>query len=197
MTQKRKVFFSFHEKDSEARDRLVEVLSGKIIDKSVHQDDIKDFHLKTETVQQRIRDEHVADSEVTVVLIGRCTWKRKYVDQEVHSSLRATPNNPRNGVIGILLKSHFNYDQTSSESRLIPPRLADNLHGANPYARLYKWPNKRLTRKFLRWIEESLERMDTAPSTRNRTLFSENRKGSCSQGWQPDRGYPGRLAFSK
>ena len=174
MTQKRKVFFSFHEKDSEARDRLVEVLSDKIIDKSVHQNDIKDFHLKTETVQQRIRDEHVADSEVTVVLIGRCTWKRKQVDREVHSSLRDTPKNPRNGVIGILLKNHFNYDQTSVESRLIPPRLADNLHGVNSYARLYKWPEKRLTKRFLRWIEEALGRIDADPSTRNRTLFSEN-----------------------
>ena len=197
MTQKRKVFFSFHEKDSEARDRLVKVLGDKIIDKSVHQDDIKDFNLKTETVQQRIRDEHVAGSEVTVVLIGRCTWKRKHVDREIHSSLRDTPSNPRNGVIGILLKSHFNYDQTSVESRLIPPRVADNLHGPNPYARIYKWPKKTLTKKFLRWIEEALERRSIDPSTRKRTLFSENQKGRCSQGWQPERGYPRRLPFAE
>ncbi len=197
MTQKRKVFFSFHEKDSEARDRLVEVLSDKIIDKSVHQDDIEDFHLKTETVQQRIRDEHVAESEVTVVLIGRCTWKRKHVDREIHSSLRDTPHNPRNGVIGILLNSHFNYDQTSVESRSIPPRVADNLHGPNAYARIYKWPKKTLTRKFLRWIGEALERKSVNPSTRNRTLFSENQKGRCSQGWQLERGYPRRLPFAE
>ena len=49
-----------------------------------------DDSLATDTIRQRIRDNFIRDATVTVVLIGPCTWQRKYVDWEIGSSLRAT-----------------------------------------------------------------------------------------------------------
>ena len=76
---------------------------------------------------------------VTIVLMGPCTWQRKHVDWEIGSSLRATKNNSRCGLLGIWLPSHPDYGRSNYNPRLIPPRLADNCNGDNPYARLYDW----------------------------------------------------------
>ena len=188
-----KVFFSFHKVDVEYRDRLVGLLGDEIIDNSVHQEDIKDDQLKTEAIEQRIRDEHVAASDVTVVLIGPCTWRRKHVDWEIYSSLRDTTKNPRNGVVGILLKNHRDHGKPSVASRLIPPRLADNSQDDDSFIKLYSWPKKRVTERILRWIKEAYGRRDGRPPTNNRPRFGENQKGKCAAGWQPERGYPARI----
>lgn len=188
-----KVFFSFHEADVANRDRLIELLADEIIENSVHQDDIEDDQLLTETVEQRIRDEHVADSDVTVVLVGPCTWKRKHVDWEIHSSLRDTANNPRNGVLAIVLKNHRDHWKPTFKTRLIPPRLADNLQGNDPFAKIYSWPRRGVKRKILRWIEEAYTRREGHPPTNNRTRYGENQRGRCSEGWQPERDLPDRL----
>ena len=197
MTSPLKVFFSFHEVDVEYRDRLVDLLGDEVIDNSVHQDDIKDDQLLTETVEQRIRDEHVADSDVTVVLIGPCTWKRKHVDWEIHSSLRDATNNPRNGVLGILMRNHRDHGKSTVNARLVPPRLADNSQGDDPFAKIYSWPGQGVRRKILRWIEEAYAQREGHPPINNRPRFGENQRGRCSTGWQSERGYPERLPIAK
>lgn len=50
-----------------------------------------------------IRDKYLADSTVTIVLVGHCTWARRYVDWEVYSSLRRDRNNRLNGLLAITL----------------------------------------------------------------------------------------------
>jgi hypothetical protein len=37
-------------------------------------------------VMDKIRDDFLADSTVTLVMVGKCTWSRKSVDWEVYSS---------------------------------------------------------------------------------------------------------------
>ncbi|MBN1655077.1 MAG: TIR domain-containing protein [Deltaproteobacteria bacterium] len=49
------------------------------------------FACKPDYVMRRIRDEHLRDSTVTIVMIGNCTWSRKYVDWELQASLRSGP----------------------------------------------------------------------------------------------------------
>lgn len=56
-------------------------------------------------IMQQIRENYLSDSTVTIVLIGKETWKRKYVDWEISASIRNTQKNPRSGLIGILLPS--------------------------------------------------------------------------------------------
>lgn len=89
----------------------------------------------TDYIMDKIREEHLTDSTVTIVLLGRCTWSRKYVDWEIYSSLRNDKNNKRSGLMGISLPSFV------GDSRQIPNRLADNVDGQDGYARWWKYPS--------------------------------------------------------
>ena len=88
-TTRHKVFVSFHEKDRKYRKLFAEHMGADVVDKSVGDGDI-DPELKVDTTRGKIRDEFIADATVAVVLVGRCTWQRKYVDWEIGSSLRDT-----------------------------------------------------------------------------------------------------------
>ena len=128
------MFISFHhDEDQKYKDRFVRMMKGNVVNKSVEDRDIDDQNIKTATIRQKIRDEFIADAAVTIVLIGRCTWQRKHVDWEISSSLRKTQKNPRCGLLGILLPNHPNFGKESYDPRLIPPRLADNCKGDDPY----------------------------------------------------------------
>ena len=132
------MFVSYHhDQDQRDRERLVRMMGDHIIDLSVNIGDIPDPNPPTEATFQRIREEFIAQVSVTVVLVGRCTWQRKFVDWEIGASLRDTRSNPRCGLLGILLPGHPDYGRTSYRSRLIPPRLADNCDGDDAFASIH------------------------------------------------------------
>ncbi|MDR2972012.1 MAG: TIR domain-containing protein [Bacteroidales bacterium] len=139
-TQRHKVFVSYHHaNDQHYRDVFENLFAGYhdiMVSKSVQIGDI-DSNLNTETVRQKIRDEYLRDSTVTVVLIGTQTWQRKHVDWEIGSSIRATKLSPRSGLLGILLPTYPFLANGNFNQYTIPPRLYDNLKC--DYARLYKW----------------------------------------------------------
>ncbi len=86
-----------------------------------------------------IREEYLTDSSVTIVLLGRCTWSRRFVDWEVYSTLRNDKLNRRSGLMAINLPSIAN----SYSGRLLP-RVADNVNGKNSdegYARWWVYPS--------------------------------------------------------
>ena len=132
MGSRHNVFLSYyHEQDQEYADRFVQLMGDNIVDKSVNLGDIIDNNLPSEAVLQRIREDHIAQVSVTVVLIGCCTWQRKYVDWEIGASLRDTQKNPRCGLLGLLLPEHPDYKKRAENRNphLIPPRLARNMGG--------------------------------------------------------------------
>ena len=191
-----KVFVSFHDCDSDRRykERFTKLLKGSIIDKSVHDDDIDDDPLKTETVRQKIRDEFIAEATVTVVLIGECTWQRKHVDWEIGSSLRDTKRNKRCGLLGILLPCHQSHGAKSINPRRLPPKLAQNLTGNNAFAKLYNWPDGPSSKKFRRWIHAAFERRGQDPAPKiGKDQFKKNRGGICNQGWKDNIDVPKRV----
>ena len=98
-----RVFVSYHHEDQSYKDSFVAMMGNDIVDESVGDGDIEDRILATETIRQRIRDNFIRDATAAVVLIGPYTWQRKHVDWEIGSSLRATRNNSRCGLLGILL----------------------------------------------------------------------------------------------
>ena len=176
-----KVFISFHHADQYYKDQFAELMEDDIVDKSVEDGDIDDS-LPTETIRQKIRDEFIADATVAVVLIGQCTWQRKHVDWEIGSSLRSTKLNSRCGLLGIFLPSHSNCGTGQYNPKLIPPRLADNCEGSDPFAYIYNW--KHQTEDIRYWIHRAFERRTgTTPPTNARTQFKYNRSGDCLQGW--------------
>ena len=183
-TPRPKVFISFHHEDQKYKERFAKMMKGAIVDKSVKDGDIDDRNLPLDEVRRRIRDDFIAEATVTVVLIGFCTWKRKHVDWEIGSSLRKTKKNPRCGLLGILLPHHPDSDKKEYDPHLIPPRLADNCEGDDPYACLYDWSNQ--ARDIRQWVHRAFKRSKKTPYPNNkRRQFRDNRKGKCSRGW-PD-----------
>ena len=183
-----KVFISYyHKDDQEYKDRLVQALDSKAIDKSVSPGDIHDASLPLDEIRRRIRDDHIADATVTIVLIGKCTWQRKHVDWEISASLIDRRNNQRCGVLGLLLPTHPDYNKKpqNHNPRLIPQRLARNIGGDDPFAVIYKWPKNGLSRKVLQKIDTAFKRRRRPPWPDDALdLFKGNRRGDCSKGWQ-------------
>lgn len=88
-------------------------------------------------IKRRIREECLGDSTVTIVLVGPCTWARKFVDWEISSSLRNDSVNKRNGLLAMPLPSMNN-------SARLPDRVRDNWVSGRPaesYARYVAYPS--------------------------------------------------------
>ena len=183
-----KVFISYyHADDQEYKDRLVQALDSKAIDKSVSPGDIHDEGLPLDEIRRRIRDDHIADATVTIVLIGPCTWQRKHVDWEISASIIDRRNNQRCGLMGLLLPTHPDYQKrpANRNPRLIPPRLARNIGGDDPFAVIYDWPNSGLSKKVLPKIHTAYRRRNNTPwPDDGLNLFRNNRTGDCRRGWQ-------------
>ena len=184
LTTRHKVFISFHEADLECKERFVRLMEGRIIDMSVDTGDIDDTGKKTADVRRIIRDEYIRDATVTVVLIGRKTWQRKHVDWEIGSSIRATSRNKRTGLVGIVLPGHPNHGNKRINPRLIPPRLADNCYGDDPFAKIYDWPTHFAPAQIHKAIADAFDRRKGTPPNNGRTQFKRNRTTSWRKGWQ-------------
>ncbi len=175
MRTRHRVFISYHHAlDQGFKEDFVRAFSHVFEDWSVRIGDI-DTDLATETVRQKVRDEWLRDSTVTIVLIGRDTWKRKHVDWEIGSSLRDTAYNPRSGLMGIITP---NYGRVSSfTANTIPPRLADNVKEPDPFARIYPWPPA--AEALSAWIHTAFVRRNQMPAPDNsRSWFRYNRSGA-------------------
>ena len=172
-TTRHKVFVSLHEKDRKYRKLFAEHMGADVVDKSVGDGDI-DPDLKVDTTRGKIRDEFIADATVTVVLVGRCTWQRKYVDWEIGSSLRDTRKNSRCGLIRILLPTHADFGRAKFDGSLILPRLSDNSGWNGAFAEIYDWPDPWSTATVRRWIHAAFN---------SRKQFALNRSGDCTKGW--------------
>lgn len=181
--KRRKVFVSFHKEDKHWKDRFSKLMAELIEDRSVREGDIKDENRNMDDILREIREKHIADATVTVVLIGPCTWRRRFVDWEIHASLRCTPANPRVGLVGIVLPTHPNY-QAFKDSHLMPPRLADNIGGDQAYARVYDWPDPFKPQSVAHWINQAFAVRKHLDPCNSRELFVNNRKAPCARGWQ-------------
>jgi hypothetical protein len=112
------------------------------------EDDFVDS-LDTDYVMDAVRERYLADSTVTIVLLGRCTWSRRFVDWEVYSSLRNDRLNRRSGLMAIVLPSIAN----AYKGRL-QARVGDNIKGAegdDGYARWWVYPSSGQVLR--QWIE--------------------------------------------
>jgi hypothetical protein len=178
LTNRHKVFVSYHHaNDQYYRNRFEQLFSGAydvMVSKSVQIGDINTY-LPTETIRQKIRDEYLRDSTVTVVLIGAETWKRKHVDWEVGSSIRNTQFNPRSGLIGILLPTYPRpYNEPNNyTSNTIPPRLHDNIQCG--FAKIYNWSED--PKVVHDWIHDAFDRRNKINPDNSYDNFVNNRSG--------------------
>ena len=167
-----KVFISYHHKrDQDYKDELIDF--GKhfsvFIDKSVDTGGISE-DLSDQAIREKIRDDHLRDSTVTVLLVGLETQRRKHIDWEIYSSMFDGVRNKKSGILVINLpptqctyftaahgpqeKRKIYPDQSSwisidlrteYESRYpyLPDRIIDNLLA--PQAKISVVPWERLT----------------------------------------------------
>ena len=173
------VFVSYyHRDDQEYRELFEDMFSDYydiMVSKSVEIGDI-DPYFKTETIRQKIRDEYLRDSTVTVVLVGAHTWQRKFVDWEIGSSIRQTQYNSRSGLLGIILPTYPRPPgkPTHYYPNTIPPRLHDNIKCE--YAKIYDWSDDPDTVQS--WIHDAFKRRNEDPPPDNtRDSFKNNRSG--------------------
>ena len=176
-----KVFVSYHHgKDQSHRDwfeRLFADVYNIMDSRSVRIGDIPKG-LDTDEVARRIRDGHLRDSTVTVVLIGQDTWRRKHVDWEIAATVRSTDSNPRSGLLGILLPTHPSYGQASYYPYTIPPRLHCNAKCG--FAKIYNWTES--PNAVDGWIDDAFRQRNEVVPDNSSVRFAKN--------WNGDRWYP-------
>ena len=176
-----KVFISYHHELDESYKKIFELrfgnTCGTIISAGVDLGDINP-NLPTETIRQKIRDEYLRDSSVTVVLVGELTWQRKHVDWEISSTLRDTKLKSRGGLLGILLPAYqaaySGGKHGKDDTHTIPPRLHDNVEAG--YAKLYEWSEN--ASDVQTWVHEAYLRKARVEPNNGRDLFGKNHGGS-------------------
>lgn len=138
---RRKCFISYHHADELEVENFIDtfdhngnVLIARGIGANMSGDIINSTN--DDYIKAQIREKYLRDTSVTIVLVGRETWGRKFVDWEVGASLRNTPTASASGLLAIALPSTANH-----ADRPLPARVKDNVNGDNGYARWWKYPS--------------------------------------------------------
>lgn len=121
-----RVFVSYHhENDQEWKRNLVKWAKENdiFIDWSVDTGDISD-ELTDQQIREKIRDEYLRDSSVTILLVGTDTKYRKHIDWEIYSSMYDGSVNKKSGIIVINLPtikcSHFIASHPGEKEKVFP-----------------------------------------------------------------------------
>lgn len=129
---KHKVFISYHHgNDQYYKDFILQInrLHGLFIDASVGDGEIADDNLDDQTIRQKIRDEYLRDSSVTLLLVGTETRCRKHVDWEIYSSMIDGKLNKKSGILVVNLPtincSSFTAAHGNEEKESLYPHVID------------------------------------------------------------------------
>lgn len=122
----RRVFISYHhENDQFYKEELIRVngLHPIFIDASVDTGDISD-ELSDQSIRQKIRDEYLKDTTVTIILVGTETKNRKHVDWETYSSMYDGTKNKKSGILVVNLpdieNQYFTAPRVSEQQKIYP-----------------------------------------------------------------------------
>jgi hypothetical protein len=169
-----KCFISYHSADAEEVLKFVEDFDSAFIPRSVGLSDEDGPLIESDDaayVANTIRDKFLRDSTVTIVMIGRCTWSRRFVDGEVYSSLRRGKLNRLNGLMAIELPS------VSGNSKL-QARVADNyVKDGDSYARYWVYPES--VSQLQRWIQTAYDARDSKDHLIDNTRLRRKASASC------------------
>ena len=145
------VFISYHHhNDQWFKEALVAMNQRTPIftDGSVSTNDIPDY-LSDEAIRERIRDDYLRDTTVTIVLVGTETKRRKHVDWEIYSSMYDGHINKKSGILVINLPTincDFFTAQHEGEKSTIYPENSDwmNIDNRAEYERRYPYMPERI-----------------------------------------------------
>ncbi|WP_336030564.1 TIR domain-containing protein [Geodermatophilus sp. FMUSA9-8] len=172
-----KCFVSYHSADTEEAATFVESFEDVFIPRAIGVEEGDGSIINSEDVdyiRDVIRTKYLKDSTVTIVLVGKCSWARKFVDWEIYASLRNTETTTRNGLLGILLPSLTQNPPTA------PTRLVDNVPsgGGAAYGRYHYYPK---TKSELRTnIEDAFHARGSRAHLIDNSRPLRKRNGTCS-----------------
>lgn len=155
---KRKVFVSFHHGNDQFHFDLFTSTFGESYE--VFYDRSLDGHIRSddpEYVNRAIREDNIRGSSITIVLCGSETWKRKYVDWEIYSTLHY-----EHALVGIALPTA---GKTYDGKIIVPSRLHANV--VTGYAHFIYWPRDATS---LKWETEQAIRTSTQKSAIDNSL---------------------------
>ncbi|MDT9591839.1 TIR domain-containing protein [Nocardioides zeae] len=174
-----KVFVSYHAADTAEVEEFLNKFGTEFIAKTVGVTDEDDFIDSEDTgyIMDKIRTKYLGDSTVTLVLLGSCTWARRYVDWEVYSSLRNSKHSTVNGLLAVQLPSI-----SGTSSAPLQARVNDNIQrGPNGedigYARYYVHPSSRTSLRG--WIEDAFRARTARTSLIVNTRTRRQRSATC------------------
>lgn len=151
---KHKVFISYHHANDQAYKEAL-IKSDIFIDGSVDTGDI-DESLSDQAIRQKIRDEYLKDSSVTILLVGTETKNRKHVDWEIYSSMYDGQVNKKSGVLVINLPSIGCTDYTAAhgdeEKKSLYPSTTNwtTLKNRSDYEKKYPYMPSRIIDNLLK-----------------------------------------------
>jgi len=174
---RRKCFISYHHDDEDEVRQFIQdfdhdqdVLIARGIGASMAGDIINSSN--EDYIKAKIREKYLRDTTVTIVLVGTCTWARKFVDWEVAASLRNTLTTSRSGLLAITLPS-----ASDPDDKQLPARVADNVDSENGYARWWKYPTD--ASSLARLIEIAYEARNTRAHLVENTRDLRSYNSSC------------------
>ncbi|MFC3894968.1 TIR domain-containing protein [Lentzea rhizosphaerae] len=162
---RRSVFLSYHHgEDADERERFEAEFNAAFLSSSVYLGEIATP--STDAVVRKTIRQRVVECDFLVVMIGRQTYLRRWVDWEIQAALRSSDDGERRPVLGVLLPSaeplldvvtdllpstppsraqdvlrtadQINDALVTEFGHGLPSRLVDNL--ISGYARLSGWP---------------------------------------------------------
>jgi hypothetical protein len=128
---KRNVFISYHHENDQGWANLMrktyadkyEIFYDSSLDDEVDSDD-------ADYINKVIREDYIVGTSITIVLCGPETWKRRFVDWEIYSTLHH-----EHALLGVILSTATKNFQGNF---IVPDRLYDNI--APGYAHWIHWP---------------------------------------------------------
>lgn len=172
-----KCFVSYHTDDEDEVAAFLEGFGEVFIPRVIGLSEEADFigSEDDDYVMDSIREAYLTDSTVTIVLVGNCTWSRRFIDWEIKSTLRNDKNNRRSGLLAVTLPS-----AASNENRRLPDRVRANVAGADGdegYARWWVYPTNK--ERLRAWIETAYAYRTERESLIQNGAPRKMRNGSC------------------
>lgn len=164
-----KVFLSYHKADQDLVDRFIAKFDDThktFIMRGIRAPEDIINSTSTDYVMSEIRRRFLKDSTVTMVLLGKCTWARRFVDWEIQSSLRKPLDGLPNGLLGVIV-------DPNRERATLPDRFKSNKDSG--YAAYYGYPAGPVT--LGGWIDAAFEARSTKSNliVNPRERYSYNR----------------------
>lgn len=167
-------FISYHVDDESEVARFLDSFGDQIIATCIGVTAEDDFVNSDDTdyIMDQIREKYLGSTTVTIVLVGACTWARRFVDWEVYSTLRRYKSFGVSGLVAITLPS-----VAESSSRRLPDRVDDNVDGSTLYARWIKYPKSKSSLRSM--VQEAYDARSTKADLIDNSRSRKKYNSSC------------------